>query len=531
MELGHLLRLPGRLAALISMAAGSPPQRADVIVVGGGVAGLAAARALQNRGKSWALLELEAQVGGNARGHLMQAGGQQVPCPTGAHYLPVPGDGAVLVQDLLVDLGLAQRQNNRFSLTEAGTGHLCHSPQERLFFQGNWQEGLLPLDGVGAETTAQYRRFSEIMARFSASGAFSLPVVAQSGRRALDGTKKPSNWHFVEHPRHLFAITFEVWLSQQKFTDPHLLWYLDYCCRDDYGAGSAVVSAQAGVHYFASRHGFSAPNAQLEASGVGEAGVLAWPQGNGWLTQRMGAQLDQAHAGGLQTGRLVLQVLETQSGVAVDTWVPATQKAERWLAKTAVVCLPLRMAAQVVRSDNTGVMHALQTAAANTPTSAWAVANIALREPLIDRGGAAPSWDNVAYGSSSLGYVDAMHQSTRPGPGPTVLTWYHALGTGSGPMKVLQNESWTHWVTTLLRDLAPAHPDLARKAERIDVMRYGHAMAVPAPGVWESMQTGALAALRKRPVGSKIQFAHSDLAGYSVFEEAYTVGHLAGQRA
>jgi hypothetical protein len=30
--------------------------------------------------------------------------------------------------------------------------HLCHSPQERLFFNGEWQDGLLPLQGVGADT-------------------------------------------------------------------------------------------------------------------------------------------------------------------------------------------------------------------------------------------------------------------------------------------------------------------------------------------------------------------------------------------
>ena len=74
-------------------------------------------------------------------------------CPLGAHYLPLPGDDAHEVQDLLEELGLRQRVAGRWVYDER---HLCHSPQDRLFFNGQWQEGLLPLEGVGPATLAQY---------------------------------------------------------------------------------------------------------------------------------------------------------------------------------------------------------------------------------------------------------------------------------------------------------------------------------------------------------------------------------------
>jgi hypothetical protein len=45
-------------------------------------------------------------------------------------------------------------------------------------------------------------------------------------------------------------------------------------------------------------------------------------------------------------------------------------------------------------------------------------------------------------------------------------------------------------------------------------------MAIPVPGLRGS---AALAALHSRAWG-RLHFAHSDLAGYSVFEEAYTQG-------
>ncbi|HEY1231663.1 MAG TPA: NAD(P)-binding protein, partial [Ramlibacter sp.] len=131
---GHMLR-DGALA-------GKTPdetRRTRVLIAGGGVAGLAAARALRLAGiEDFVLLELEDQPGGNSRGTAVQG----LPCPMGAHYLPVPGDDAPEVQDLLEELGLRRRVAGRWEYDER---HLCHSPQERLFYQGQWQDGLLPL--------------------------------------------------------------------------------------------------------------------------------------------------------------------------------------------------------------------------------------------------------------------------------------------------------------------------------------------------------------------------------------------------
>ncbi len=65
--------------------------RAHTVIAGGGVAGLAAARALRLRGQDdFALLELEDSAGGNARSG--SVGG--ITCPLGAHYLPLPSDDA-----------------------------------------------------------------------------------------------------------------------------------------------------------------------------------------------------------------------------------------------------------------------------------------------------------------------------------------------------------------------------------------------------------------------------------------------------
>ena len=499
-----------------------------VLIAGGGVAGLAAARALRLRGMDdFALLELEDSAGGNSRGG--EVGG--IACPLGAHYLPLPGDDAPEVQDLLEELGLRTRVSGRWQYDER---HLCHSPQERLFFNGAWQDGLLPLHGVGPETLAQYQKFATLVAQDQSAAHWSMPIQ----NRPLAP---------VQHA--LAAITFDKYLGQQGLNDPHLRWYLDYCCRDDYGAGIATVSAWAGIHYFASRHGFHAPGAE----GVEREGLLTWPEGNAWLTRRMAAPLGER----LKTGRVVLRITSAKHGVEVDAFNTATQSMERWQAEQVVVALPVFVAARVVQSPP----DFLRQAVAQVVYAPWLVANIHLDGPLHDRPGAAPSWDNVLYGgkehgaevshagwptgSIGLGYVDATHQNLQGQPGATVLTHYRALGdVAGGPgagRKLLLNQPWTAWRDTILAELSTAHPDLAAKALRMDITRYGHAMAIPVPQV--NGQIGLKPpsnnnmSLSKQKHGSgrypsrsvlaweRLRFAHSDWAGYSVFEEAFTAGH------
>ncbi len=518
LERGHALR---DLLAQGPLPAPTLVRRAQVIIAGGGVAGLAAARSLRLAGvHDFALLELEDTPGGNSRAGAVNG----VACPLGAHYLPVPGDHAPEVQDLLEELGLRQRVAGRWQYDER---HLCHSPQERLYFEREWQEGLLPVQGVGEATLEQYRRFSQAVAAASRAARFTMPQFA-----ALDAKTGLAPAHQA-----LDAMTFEAWLQQQGLDDAHLRWYLDYCCRDDYGAGIARVSAWAGLHYFASRHGFHAPG---EAVAEDREGVLTWPEGNGWLTQQLAAPLKAQ--GQLQTGTSVLRIAETRRGVEVDAFNHHSGNVERWQAPRCVVALPVFVAARVVQNPPAFLAQAAQ----RLQWAPWAVTNIHLNAPLADRPGAAPAWDNVIYGDSNpggLGYVDASHQKLDPRPGPTVLTYYQALGDVADARQQLATQGAEHWGRAALAALAGPHPDVVQRATRVQVTRYGHAMSIPVPGVQTFLsQIGLQGTPGKRklllngerqralptPATARLAFAHSDWSGYSVFEEAFTRGHAAG---
>lgn len=492
---GHRLR-----TAAEPVRATGAPRRAAVAIVGAGVAGLAAARALQQGGvDDYRVFELEDQAGGNSRAHQLRG----LDCPLGAHYLPLPGPHANEVAELLETLGVSRQHLGRTVYDER---YLCHSPQERLFRNGQWHDSLLPLADAPHGTLEQITRFAQQVDQARRDAGFAIPTPRAPWNPALQA---------------LDAETFTHWLDRHGLVAPMLRWYLDYCCRDEYGAGLAQVSAWAGLHYFGSRHGFHAPGAPTDDE---PDQVLTWPEGNAWLVQR----LQTPHQDRLVTGRLVQAVQLQRHGVdlqvqAADTGEPP----EPWAVQHVILAVPLHVAARIVHP----APDALREAARQMHHAPWLVSNLWLDRAPLDRIGPAPAWDNVIDGSPALGYVDASHQQLAPTPGPRVFTHYWALGgddaaTLRRQRQLLLDRPWTAWAEAVLDDLAVAHPDIRERVQQVDLARHGHAMSVPRPGVRSSTWLAAL----QQPQG-RLHLAHSDLSGYSVFEEAYHWGLQAGRDA
>jgi hypothetical protein len=217
---------------------------------------------------------------------------------------------------------------------------------------------------------------------------------------------------------------------------------------------------------------------------------------------------------------IALRVIENRADVSVDVWNARERRSERWTAASVILAVPLFIAARLLATPPAALMQIV----AKMRHAPWLVGNLHLADALDDRPGAPPSWDNVIYDPGSalpaLGYVDAMHQSTRSVPGPTVLTAYWALG-GNTPEQLMQQrarllvEPWSAWAQAVVQDIARVHRDLPAKLRQVDLMRYGHAMSIPLPGLRGSEALRALAAPQQR-----VHFAHTDLSAYSVFEEA-----------
>lgn len=461
-DIGHRLRDRARMA--------SPRERrsAEVVIVGGGISGLASAWRLRKRGfRDFVLLELEQTPGGNSRW-----GANSISrFPWAAHYLPVPGNADTYVRELCQEFGLLKEG-------QFDERWLCHSPQERLFIHGRWQEGLEPLTGATAEDIRQMRRFDEQMRGFASTGAFTLPLdlgldKAAPALRALDG------------------ISMLEWMRREGFSSEPLRWLIDYSTRDDYGTHSDAASAFAGIHYFASR-----PHE--------EKGPLTWPEGNGWLMGKLLAFVREH----VRTGAMVHRI--EREGARWNVWTETTL----WQAPLVIFAAPTFLAGWLVHP-----------APPRYPLDAapWMVANLSLdRWPRNH--GFDYAWDNVLYRSSSLGYVIATHQSLESHQPRTVWTYYWALADGNAvdQRRILLGGDWTYWKERILNDLERAHPDIRQCVSRIDIFRIGHAMPRPAPG---SMFSEARRSLCRH--SGTLVYANSDLSGLSLFEEAVYRGFSA----
>jgi hypothetical protein len=296
----------------------------------------------------------------------------------------------------------------------------------------------------------------------------------------------------------LDRLSMADWMRQEKFRSRYLNWYVNYCCRDDYGAMSTATSAWAGVHYFAARE-------------HEEKGPLVWPEGNGWITRRLIAKLERY----IRTGAPVHRISKRGRGWSV--FAGSTE----YLADAVIFAAPTFTAPYIVES----------AMPVDFTYSPWLTANLTLqRLPKEASGekGMPLCWDNVIFDSPALGYVDNMHQSLRTHNDRGVWTFYWALSTGAPAQnrKLLLENDWNFWKEAILNDLERAHPDIRQCVSRIDILRLGHAMARPVPGFLESTDR------RRAAEGNGTLFyANSDLSGFSIFEEAQYRGVRAADRA
>jgi hypothetical protein len=165
------------------------------------------------------------------------------------------------------------------------------------------------------------------------------------------------------------------------------------------------------------------------------------------------------------------------------------------------------------------------------PQAPWLVANFLLDGFPQESGDEPLAWDNVIHASPGLGWVVATHQLIRAArPAHTVFTTYRALAdsTPAEARQRLASASADELLELAGFDLRAAYGELElwRRTRAVEITVRGHGMATPVPG---SLGNAGLAALRA--ADGPVLFAHSDLSGYSVFEEAVWWGEQAARKA
>jgi protoporphyrinogen oxidase len=479
-------------------------QHTGVVIVGGGAAGLTAAwRLLKSGYSNFVLLELEREPGGTAR----SGSSPLVPYPWGAHYLPAPMKENTVLISLLDEMGVLEGTTSEGEPVVAEQ-YLCRDPEERVFYRGRWYEGLYMRAGATKVDLKQLEAFEKEIAHLvgwrdgRGRRAFAIPVATGTDDVEITSLDK---------------ITMAEWLDRKGFTSPRLRWFVEYGCRDDYGMTLDQTSAWAGLFYFVSR--VSKPGAEAQP-------LITWPEGNGRLVSHL---YDKARSK-VRLGLGVAEIIPTDSGVDVVAVDQEVQTSMGFHADRVIFAAPHFLTRYVIRQFR----EAPPPHVAEFKYGAWMVANLFLKDRPRSLGFPL-AWDNVLYDSESLGYVVATHQRGLD-RGPTVFTYYYPLTDADprvGRTRLLET-GWASWADIALTDLSRAHSDIRLQVERLDVMRWGHAMIRPRPGfLWSGARMKASAPYRG------VHFANTDLSGVPLFEEAFfhgvraaeeVLGHRAGDQ-
>ena len=482
-DLGHVLREQRNFEV--------PPdkwQTVRVAIIGAGVAGLSAAWKLSNKNfHDFVLLELEKNVGGTSQSGTATPVGY----PWGAHYLPVPfRDNAELLA-LLDEMSLLEGwvSGDDWRVKEQ---FLCREPEERVFYKGRWYDGLYLHPGESEEDKQQFTAFQKQIDHWvswrDANGrrAFVVPVANCSRDAEVTSLDKTS---------------FAEWLKQNGFTSDRLVWYCDYACRDDYGLKLDQTSAWAGLFYFCSR---------IRKSGDESQQFITFPEGNGrFVNHLFDGVKDKA-----RKSSAVVSIAPNDNGV--DVVCLEDGGLQGFSCEKVIFASPIFLAPYIIRgfADNAAF------SAGDFQHNSWFVANLFLKDRPQPRFGRdfPLAWDNVLYESPSLGYVNATHQKGID-YGPTILTYYYPMCHEPDARTKLFNYSWRQLADVCLTDLARAHSDIYDLCDRVDIMRWGHAMISPRPNfIWSGIREKAIQPWRN------IHFAHTDLSGIALFEEAFYHG-------
>lgn len=459
--------------------------KTQFLIVGGGISGLSACRALSKKGiDDFLMLEMEDHLGGNSS----NGENKFSKFPLGAHYLPLPNKEDLEVIVFLKECGiyLGDDENGDPVLDDY---QLVFPQNERLFYKNSWQNDIVPQKGISDEVKNEISRFFKLMDGYrekkDTQGKYWFTIPIENSSRDQDIIQ-------------MEKITFKSFLTAHDFRSEELLWLLDYSCRDDYGLGIEYVSAWAGIHYFAGRKNNWSKKYKDQ--------VFTWPEGNARLAKHLSKYTKDKHV----VNHLVFEVKLNETHVEVLSFDNVQKKTKKIIADKVLFATPQFVNERIFnnrRADNFNYVP-------------WLLTTITLKNEF--GGDEELAWDNVIYGSDGLGYIDDKHQNIDQNMGEKVITYYKSFSSDNckKARRRLYDLKENQLKDLVMNDLKRAHPLIEDFIIEMQFHKIGHAMIAPVP----NHIFGAETEKAKKSIDGKIFFAHTDLSGISIFEEAFHQG-------
>ena len=448
-----------------------------ISIVGSGVSGLSCAYHLKKMGiHDFKLFDLEDHIGGKSFSFEDKA-------PWGAHYLPLVNLENKSLLHFLEEAEIIKGYDSQ-GIPEYDELMICSEPMEKLYIYGRMQDGIIPQDNISEEEIDKIKKFKQEMSRLAY-------LKGSDGKYAFDIPMENSSKDFY----HFDHITMLEYLEQMNLSCKALNWYVNYCCRDDFGTRIDEISAWAGIHYFAARRGKG-----LE---LHDDSVLTWPQGNKFLIDKL-VSLSSVE---FYPGHLLLKI----EGNTLYFYNYHSNETIKVISKQIVLALPQFIISKIMGGKT------------EFEYSSWMVANIKMKwDEDLDNNLA---WDNVNFHGKGLGVVSSNHQKLNVTLSENILTYYWPL-THLNPKdarKFALKRTHEQWCQDIVEDLSPMIFDFEKRVLSVDIWPWGHGMIMPK----KSFISEGRNQLIKTP--SHIHIAHTDLGGLSLFEEGFYRGKKAAE--
>lgn len=399
----------------------------NYLIVGGGIAGLSAA--YQLRSKDFLLCELSNYLGGSssANTHRDQYFTQ------GAHYdLAYPAYYGKEMLKVLFDLDIIDFDAKSQSWVFVDKHFLIHPERESITFdKGAFRKDVLPEGKLKADFEALLRPFV--------------------GKMLMPTTDIDSRYHALN------KLTFRDFLEQNISLSQDFLAAIDYAMMDDWGAKSDVVSALAGVHYYACRPYFDS-NPEL----------FSPPEGNAYFAQKFISKIPQER---LLTNQLVRKIESTPEGFEVT--VVDVKQEQQLLIKTAkIVYAAHKHALKYIYPEGYSLFQ-------NNSYAPWLVVNVVLNQPVAKK----VYWQNeyISGEQPFMGFVDSGAQF-QPQSSRRTLTAYYCLEPHQRNDLLTIDQRAPALVEQTIKHMEEVlQMPIRNLVEKVYIKAMGHAMPIPKP--------------------------------------------------
>ncbi len=450
----------------------STTQTVDVVVIGGGAAGLAAAWQLKRAGHNVLVIENEQHAGGVMNGPFITSGGTSYPLGS-TYFYRYSG----VIKDFLESIGV----------------HPIETGEDALLLKGEvvvdwWNPAnisRLPIPEAEREVLKKFRSvlLSTPLPQYPLTSSSQEMVELYGGLSVRD--------YLGNYPSQTLA---EI---------------MDLYCQSVLGGSSREVSAYALLNFYA-----------LEFGDSFQIPCHTFPGGLGAIARKAEAWLGKEHFVG---NSLAVSVESTDAGVSVACVDAVTGEVSQVRARSAIVAVPKPIARHIVR----GLPRMQQEAMGTVRYAPYVTVGLVCRAPLFPErafdfwiGDKERRFTDIIDATSPK---DAMEGKLARTSGEFV--YMVSCPRPASDRKKLEDMAWlATFAQNTAHAVAEHVPGALEKIVEMHVFGWGHSMVVP--------EVGAIAKLVptiNQNVG-RIHFAHSDNDLAPAIENAMDAGFAAAQR-